>query len=308
MQRRNREINIFSMSALDLFASGMGAFILIAILLFPYFPHTGDSADTEALKVALDDANAATEEQAAAVEALQAQLAEALRLLAEKPEPTPPTPVPPVPIPVPEPKPLPGAKTQFPDIDLVLVLDVTGSMGSALNALKREIVSFVRVTDKLSSSIGIGIVAYGDRQYRTPVTVQPLLKISDSPANFKRLKRFVDALELRHGIGKGRNDDTPEALFAGLKQAVNSRWRKEVEQRMIVIITDAPGYPEERMATLKLARNFVSSKKSRISVLFVDTDESVPLDLKELAREGKGNVVEGGTSLTSGILQAILID
>ena len=45
MRTRSREINIFSMSALDLFASVLGAFILIAVVLFPYFPNTGDSAE-----------------------------------------------------------------------------------------------------------------------------------------------------------------------------------------------------------------------------------------------------------------------
>ncbi len=43
MKRRNREINVFSMSALDLFACALGAFILIAIVLFPYFPNIGDA-------------------------------------------------------------------------------------------------------------------------------------------------------------------------------------------------------------------------------------------------------------------------
>ena len=45
MRTRSRELNIFSMSALDLFASALGAFILIAVVLFPYFPNTGDSAE-----------------------------------------------------------------------------------------------------------------------------------------------------------------------------------------------------------------------------------------------------------------------
>jgi len=45
MKGRNRDINIFSMSALDLFASALGAFILIAVVLFPYFPNTGSSAE-----------------------------------------------------------------------------------------------------------------------------------------------------------------------------------------------------------------------------------------------------------------------
>ena len=44
MKKRSREINIFSMSALDLFASAMGAFILITIVLFPFFPNLGDSS------------------------------------------------------------------------------------------------------------------------------------------------------------------------------------------------------------------------------------------------------------------------
>ena len=37
MRRRDRELNIFSMSALDLFASAMGAFILITLILMPYY-------------------------------------------------------------------------------------------------------------------------------------------------------------------------------------------------------------------------------------------------------------------------------
>lgn len=35
--RKNREINIFSMSALDLFACALGAFFLLMIILFPYY-------------------------------------------------------------------------------------------------------------------------------------------------------------------------------------------------------------------------------------------------------------------------------
>ena len=45
MKKSNREINIFSMSTLDLFASAMGAFILITLVLFPYVLNTGKSED-----------------------------------------------------------------------------------------------------------------------------------------------------------------------------------------------------------------------------------------------------------------------
>lgn len=52
MKRRSREVSIFSMSALDLFASALGAFILLAIVMFPYFPNTG-TADQRDLEEAL---------------------------------------------------------------------------------------------------------------------------------------------------------------------------------------------------------------------------------------------------------------
>ena len=56
MKRRNREVSIFSMSALDLFASALGAFILIVIVMFPYFPNTGtaDRRELDAARDALD--------------------------------------------------------------------------------------------------------------------------------------------------------------------------------------------------------------------------------------------------------------
>ncbi len=47
MKRRGQEINIFSMSALDLFASAMGVFILITLVLVPFFPNQGDARETE---------------------------------------------------------------------------------------------------------------------------------------------------------------------------------------------------------------------------------------------------------------------
>ncbi len=37
MRRKNREINIFNISIMDVFASALGVFILIAVVLFPYY-------------------------------------------------------------------------------------------------------------------------------------------------------------------------------------------------------------------------------------------------------------------------------
>ena len=68
MTRRNREINIFSLSAIDLFCSGMGAVMVISVILMPYYlrPETAglvqELAEARARVEALEAAMANTEE------------------------------------------------------------------------------------------------------------------------------------------------------------------------------------------------------------------------------------------------------
>ena len=78
MKTRSREINIFSMSALDLFASALGAFILITVVLFPFFPNTGDSQErVDEVKARLEQSNAQLEQSIAQLEQSNAQLEQA---------------------------------------------------------------------------------------------------------------------------------------------------------------------------------------------------------------------------------------
>ena len=61
MKSRSREINVFSMSALDLFASALGAFILISIVLMPYFLRLSDEQVAQ-LQQDLEEAQASLRE------------------------------------------------------------------------------------------------------------------------------------------------------------------------------------------------------------------------------------------------------
>ena len=80
MKPRNRDINIFSMSALDLFASALGAFILISIALFPYFPRTGWAPeDIGALREALAEAQRQLQQCQSELDRTRGALAEAQR-------------------------------------------------------------------------------------------------------------------------------------------------------------------------------------------------------------------------------------
>ena len=46
MKVRRRELNVFSISALDLFASGMGAFVLLTLMAMPFFPNISTQEDS----------------------------------------------------------------------------------------------------------------------------------------------------------------------------------------------------------------------------------------------------------------------
>ena len=79
-RRASREIEVFSMSAIDLFAAAMGAFALLAIILLPYYQNelrekTPDNAIAELLRAA-EDSSVETEEKKKALEIKRSAMAQ----------------------------------------------------------------------------------------------------------------------------------------------------------------------------------------------------------------------------------------
>ena len=78
MKKRRREISIFSMSMLDLFASALGAFMLITIVLLPFFPNLNisglEEAELEREKATLEQAKAELEQAKTELERERAML------------------------------------------------------------------------------------------------------------------------------------------------------------------------------------------------------------------------------------------
>jgi hypothetical protein len=73
MRRRNRSISALSMSALDVLAMATGVFVLLLVMLMPYYRKTMDAhAEIDAARVAMAAAHAE-------VQSLQARAARARR-------------------------------------------------------------------------------------------------------------------------------------------------------------------------------------------------------------------------------------
>ena len=77
MKKRSREISILSMSTIDLFASALGAFMLITIVLLPFFPNLNisgrEKAELRQAKVKLQQAKAELEQVKAELQQATAQ-------------------------------------------------------------------------------------------------------------------------------------------------------------------------------------------------------------------------------------------
>ena len=283
MKLRSKEINIFNMSALDLFASALGAFILISVVLFPYFPNTGDSPERVA-------------EVRAQLEQVQSKLQAAEKDLTEKET---------------ELKKATDelARVRFPHLDIVIALDISGSMRNEITGLKNEVEQLADVLLKLAPSLSMGIIAFSDRHYETPIFKFDLRQIR-IVSDLETLKRFTSTLSPSMGQGSGRNDDKPEAINLALKEAVNMSWRSRAEKEIIVIVTDNPVYPEEEVNTLSLAKEFSSrGANNNVSTVYANTGSSASNTqsfLEQLARAGQGQYVKGGSSITANILMSLL--
>jgi len=77
MRSKRRDISVFSISALDLFAAALGAFILIVLVLFPYYRLGGVDISFEELEEQVQKrrlAAASTQSELSIIRALQAEI------------------------------------------------------------------------------------------------------------------------------------------------------------------------------------------------------------------------------------------
>ena len=354
MRLRSRELNVFSMSALDLFASGMGAFILVTVMALPFFPNTGDSGeDIKVVQAALDDerrqredaerqlsdakrrlteaqrqrdralrdleradqtspvpdddaaeraeaARRSLEEAEKRLQAAEDRLAESQRQLedarrqlqdAEKNA---------------EDLGKALADMQFPDMDIVICLDVSGSMREEIEGLKREITDLANVLDNLAPSTGIGVVAFGDRRWRNPIHVQEIVGLS----RLSVLERFVQGLEPNMNDPRAqRNQDRPEAIATALDRAVRLNWRSVSRRRYIVVVSDAPAYPDREQSALRTAQSFASVTGQTVSGVVVPFPDTSPERfMRALAAAGNGSLIDAtrGESMMASLLLVIL--
>jgi Mg-chelatase subunit ChlD len=119
-----------------------------------------------------------------------------------------------------------------PQVDVVFVLDVTGSMEFAINGVRDGIVQFVDNLARQELDIRIGMVAFRDISMREPPEV---LKFPEAPFT-NQPEAFRTQVQKLVASGGG---DEPESSPNALSLASTLPFR-EGATRVVVFITDAP--------------------------------------------------------------------
>lgn len=310
-----RQLHLLSISALDLFASALGVFVLIAILLFPYYLKepaqqaevAGARAELDAFGEALEaarltarEAAQARAEAAARLQRAQGALASAESLAADagqsrdaaaqradaaaaK---------------MASVQSQPDANFAMADLDLVFVMDATGSMDDEIRDVQANLLGLIRVLSRLAPTLDVGFVAFKDRGDEYLVHSFPLTAMRGG--NLARIQAFVEQLEASGG------GDVPEPVAYALEQGIAMSWRSEAEGR-IVVIGDAPSHRPDWAAAFGKAAAFAGGAR-RISAIFTGRNAEGREFFQRLADAGGGDFVQHRGQMMESVLLSVIDD
>jgi hypothetical protein len=308
MRRRSRNITVFTISALDLFAAALGAFILIVLVLFPYYKLGGTDVSMEELEELVEKRRlvaSSTQSEMAQIRAIQAEIrlldkqyrttaenmseteAKILEVQAqtaaiEIPEP------PPIPKPVPQPDPIPnpprstGRGVEFSILgvgtsqkDVMIVVDMSGSM----RAHTSNVVSALEeILGQMQSDNRFAILGYrGGPSYSTYPPGGQLTRAT--PGEVQGALSFVRRLPSDFGGGT----PTQNALVRALN----------IQPGAVILISD--GQPDDGNPG-DIVRNITRRNRGRSEIHTVaigdyTSDPALTMFLQELANNNRGDFV-----------------
>lgn len=129
-------------------------------------------------------------------------------------------------------------------LDVVFVIDSTGSMEWVIEAVKARIANLMGVIKRMVPIARVGIVAYRDRgeEYIT--------RMHDLTTNTNPLRAFLSGVKAEAG------GDWEEAVEEGLRVAIEGvHWRKG-SKKMILLVGDAPPHKRDLQKALDLTDKF----------------------------------------------------
>lgn len=122
-------------------------------------------------------------------------------------------------------------------IEIMLVLDVTGSMGDEISFLKAELADVISKIEESNDDtvIKLALLFYRDTDDRVPFSYFDFENVSETSGMDKQ----QSALNSQHADGGG---DYPEAVDEALEIAVSKQWSTGATTKIIFFVLDAPAH------------------------------------------------------------------
>ncbi len=168
------------------------------------------------------------------------------------------------------------------ELDLMFVIDATGSMGDELNYIKRELEDVIdRVRETSEDDLRVRLSCNFYRDHGDEYVVRPF------PFNESSFE-VIGQLRQQWAAGGG---DTPEAVEEALEDAINKHaWSESARARIMFLVLDAPPhYTPDRLEKLQELTRQAAAKGIRIIPIAssgVDKETEFLLRLFSIYTEG----------------------
>ncbi len=146
-------------------------------------------------------------------------------------------------------------------LEIVFVVDSTGSMGPVLDASKRRMTRMLDALRAMVPDARVGIVAYRDHGPGEDYVTYALPLCRD----YYRTLNFMQTIEAAGG------GDRPEAVHEGLRTATAQTWR-DGAKRVVVVIGDAPAHRYATRALEQTLRPFCKDGRGFVHTIMTSTD------------------------------------
>lgn len=181
-------------------------------------------------------------------------------------------------------------------VDLVFVVDTTGSMGGSISSVKSEATNIINTLAAQGNGFQAGVVSYNDYDDRTSNDASVLQGLTNNQA------AIVSAINSLSANGGG---DTPEDVVAGLQAALGLAWRRE-SSKAIILMGDAPDHPGANIQGVINSARSIPDNGVQIFAVLVGGDSSAQAQFQQLASGTRGQLLSiGGGSAAAAVLQAI---
>lgn len=175
------------------------------------------------------------------------------------------------------------------DIDIVFVVDATGSMEDNIDQVRANIRDVVKGIEKQAKSYRLALVTYKDHP---EFGGDP----EDYPARLS-LDFTTDVLEFESALSDiqvAGGGDTPETVLSGVMEGLKLNWRPGV-RKTVLVLGDAPGKnPEPVTGYTAESVAKVAFEIDPVEIYGIDTSELSEGPMEELSRLSGGRIYDLG--------------